>query len=91
VSSLCHPVLPSVLLCASTRFASSVNVVGNNVDQAIARLRRQCKDSGLDDELRKREYRVPKSEMDAEKRKNKYNKRVGTIIRARLHWLTKKG
>jgi ribosomal protein S21 len=90
LKSVCRSLVPSALSCSSRGFAVSVNVLNNNVDQAVARLRKQCKTSGLDDELRKREYRVPKSELDAQKRKNKYNKQVGTIIRDRLAWLAKK-
>lgn len=77
------------LLPTARSFAVSVDVRNNNVDRAMGRIKSLTRDSGLEGELNKREYRVPGSERTARKRLQKYNQRMGSIIRERLKWLAK--
>jgi ribosomal protein S21 len=73
-----------------TRGLIVVDVKNNNVDQANGKVQRQSKESGLVDELRKREHHRTPHDMKHEQQRQAYNKRMGYIIQARLRWIARR-
>jgi ribosomal protein S21 len=93
ISGLLSTALPAA--CSSTLQAvRHVNVTSevtnNNVEAAYGSLNRQCKESGLYEEFRKRQHFVPYQEVKFAKGRNKYNKLMGQAIRDRLKWVVKR-
>lgn len=78
------------LASQQTRSLVIVDVKNNNVDAAIGKVQRECKENGLIDELRKREYHKSGSDLKMDRQRKAYNKRMGYIIQERLRWMTKR-
>ncbi|MEW5307250.1 MAG: hypothetical protein WDW38_002507 [Sanguina aurantia] len=67
-----------------------VDVVDNNVEQAVKLLQRRAKDAGIQAELRKRSYF-----MNGEQRRHKHeqqlwNRAMGQKVEERVKWVTKR-
>jgi ribosomal protein S21 len=73
-----------------TRSLIVVDVKNNNIEQAIGRVQRLSKDSGLIDELRKREHHATPHDLKHKQQRLAYNKRMGYIIQARLRWIARR-
>jgi ribosomal protein S21 len=73
-----------------TRSLVIVDVKNNNVDFAVGKVQRECKENGLIDELRKREYHRSGSDLKMASHRKGYNQRMGYIIQERLRWMAKR-
>lgn len=80
------PALNSVW-CPSRTMAVWVDVEDNNIEQALTRLRRRVNQSGLPEELRKRQHHLRKSQQRFVLEKAAYNREMARRITQRLNWL----
>ena len=67
-----------------------VEVVDGNVEGALNALNRSTRESGLVQELRRRQYHMNRSEERFVKEKEGYNRAMATVIRGRINWLIKR-
>lgn len=77
-------------LVQSRGMAIEVEVVDNNINAAFSKLNRKLAESGLPQELRKRQHHKNKSEQRFERELQAYNRAVGNIIRDRMSWMIKR-
>lgn len=67
-----------------------VDVQRNDVDRAYGYLNKQFKAQGMQDELRRRDYRKTTAELKFQAKRSTYNKRMGGLILDRLKWVVKR-
>ncbi len=75
---------------ACSRFAVSVEVSNNNVEEALSKLRRKCMEADLPQEIRKRAHHLMPSERRYQSQTKSYNRAMGRVINQRIHWLAKR-
>jgi ribosomal protein S21 len=67
-----------------------VDVKNNDLTRALRILDRRTKESGLTEELAKRQYHVPKSKKRFLLQKQAYNNEMARRISSKLYWLRKR-
>jgi ribosomal protein S21 len=92
---------PEILLhsCSATfgdvfssknNYAVSVEVKDNNIEAALAQLKRRCIEADLPQEIRKRSHHLNPSERRYLNQTKSYNRAMGRVISERIQWLTKR-
>jgi ribosomal protein S21 len=67
-----------------------VDVEDGNVEAALGKLNRKLRDSGLLDELRKRQYHMRESQLRFQLEKKAYNRAMARTISRSLNWLKRR-
>jgi ribosomal protein S21 len=91
-SALPQPSLSSAcaVLTSSRHIHITTDVNNNNVEAAYKQLSAQCRDAGLNAELKKREHFISYQQEKFAKNRTRFNKRMGQKVKERLQWVVKR-